>query len=114
MRIEFSKARWKEQSFPSGAGCPHFWQLPPLVSERCCFSYFPLGFPLGTEPFFWRFFFFEDRGGRPRGLAEVRSRMCESSVLPSSGVLSVLRFTGARVSKKAFVSSAHPLVESGC
>jgi hypothetical protein len=73
LRIEFSNALWNEQSFPSGAGCPHFWQLPPFVSMRCCFSNFPLG-PLEPEPFFWRFFFFEDRG-RPAGLDEVRSCM---------------------------------------
>jgi hypothetical protein len=74
LRIEFSKARWKEQSFPSGAGCPHFWQAPPLLDVRNCFSNFS-NFPLGAEPFFWRFFFFEGREGLPAGLAEVRSCM---------------------------------------
>jgi hypothetical protein len=75
--MEFSNARWKEQSFPSGAGCPHFWQVPPLLRERICFSNLSnlSNFPLGTEPFFWRFFFFEDRGGLPAGLVEVRSCM---------------------------------------
>jgi hypothetical protein len=73
LRIEFSKARWKEQSFPSAAGCPHFWQNPLLLKDRSCFS----NLPLGTEPFFWfwRFFFFEERGGLPAGLDEGRSCM---------------------------------------